>query len=40
MKVLQRTQTIIRYRNYHGKVFYGIVGDGEILQLYYRNSKQ
>ncbi|WP_255286497.1 DUF2437 domain-containing protein [Bacillus sp. AFS076308] len=33
MKVLKRTQTIVRYRNYKGKVFYGIVEDGEILQL-------
>lgn len=33
MKVLQKTQTIVRYQNYSGKVFYGIVEDDEILQL-------
>ncbi|MFB3163887.1 fumarylacetoacetate hydrolase family protein [Neobacillus sp. 179-J 1A1 HS] len=33
MKVLQRTQTIVRYQNIYGDVYYGIVEDGEILQL-------
>jgi 2-keto-4-pentenoate hydratase/2-oxohepta-3-ene-1,7-dioic acid hydratase in catechol pathway len=33
MKVLQKTQTIVRYQNYNGKVNYGIVEDEEILQL-------
>ncbi|MHC0038738.1 fumarylacetoacetate hydrolase family protein [Pseudoneobacillus sp. C159] len=33
MKVMQRTQTIVRYQNKTGKVYYGIVEDGEILQL-------
>lgn len=33
MQVLQKTQTIIRYQNPNGKIYYGIVEDGEILQL-------
>jgi 2-keto-4-pentenoate hydratase/2-oxohepta-3-ene-1,7-dioic acid hydratase in catechol pathway len=33
MQVLQKTQTIVRYRNDYGNVFYGIVEDNEILQL-------
>ncbi|MFP5105834.1 fumarylacetoacetate hydrolase family protein [Neobacillus sp. C211] len=33
MQVLQKTQTIVRYQNYKGKVYYGIVEDDEILQL-------
>jgi len=33
MKVLQKTQTIVRYQNYNGKVNYGLVEDEEILQL-------
>jgi 2-keto-4-pentenoate hydratase/2-oxohepta-3-ene-1,7-dioic acid hydratase in catechol pathway len=33
MKVLQRTQTIVRYQNKNGKVHYGMVEDGEVLQL-------
>lgn len=33
MQVLKRTQTIVRYQNQNGKVFYGIVEDDEILQL-------
>ena len=33
MIVLQKTQTIVRYQNHSGKVYYGIVEDGEILQL-------
>lgn len=33
MKLLQRTQTIVRYQNIFGEVYYGIVADGEILQL-------
>ncbi|MGY0693845.1 fumarylacetoacetate hydrolase family protein [Virgibacillus sp. FSP13] len=33
MKLLQQTQRIVRYRNQHDKVCYGIVDDDEILQL-------
>lgn len=33
MQVLQKTQTIVRYQNDNGKVYYGIVEDDEILQL-------
>ena len=33
MKVLQGTQKLARYQNQHGKVSYGIVENGEILQL-------
>jgi 2-keto-4-pentenoate hydratase/2-oxohepta-3-ene-1,7-dioic acid hydratase in catechol pathway len=33
MQVLQKTQTIVRYQRHNGKVCYGIVEDGEILQL-------
>jgi hypothetical protein len=33
IKVLQRTQTIVRYQNQNGQVSYGIIEDGEILQL-------
>jgi 2-keto-4-pentenoate hydratase/2-oxohepta-3-ene-1,7-dioic acid hydratase in catechol pathway len=33
MKVLQRTQTIVRYQNQNSKDYYGIVEDGEISQL-------
>jgi len=33
MQVLQKTQTIVRYQNHNGKVYYGIVEDDEILQL-------
>ncbi|WP_458411450.1 fumarylacetoacetate hydrolase family protein [Schinkia sp. CFF1] len=33
MKLLQRTQTIVRYQNQNGRVYYGIIEDGEILQL-------
>ncbi|WHY00720.1 fumarylacetoacetate hydrolase family protein [Neobacillus sp. DY30] len=33
VKLLQRTQTIVRYQNQNGQVYYGIVEDGEILQL-------
>ena len=33
MQVLQKTQTIIRYQNPNGKIYYGIVEDGEIQQL-------
>ena len=33
MPVLQKTQTIVRYQNHNGKVYYGIVEDDEILQL-------
>ena len=33
MQVLQKTQTIVRYHNYNGKAYYGIVEDDEILQL-------
>lgn len=33
MKVLQKTQTIVRYQNQNNKVYYGIVEDEEILQL-------
>jgi 2-keto-4-pentenoate hydratase/2-oxohepta-3-ene-1,7-dioic acid hydratase in catechol pathway len=33
MQVLQKTQTIIRYQNPNGKIYYGIVENGEILQL-------
>lgn len=32
-KILQRKQTIIRYRNLYDEVRFGIVEDGEILQL-------
>ncbi len=33
MQVLQKTQTIVRYQKPNGKASYGIVEDGEILQL-------
>lgn len=33
MKVLQKAQTIIRYQNPDGQIYYGIVEDEEILQL-------
>jgi 2-keto-4-pentenoate hydratase/2-oxohepta-3-ene-1,7-dioic acid hydratase in catechol pathway len=33
MKVLQKTQTIVRYQNPVGKIHYGVIEDGEILQL-------
>lgn len=33
MKVLQKTQTIVRYQKHDGKINYGIVKDDEILQL-------
>ncbi|MEH7119351.1 fumarylacetoacetate hydrolase family protein [Neobacillus vireti] len=33
MQVLQKTQTIVRYRTYNGSIYYGIVEDDEILQL-------
>jgi 2-keto-4-pentenoate hydratase/2-oxohepta-3-ene-1,7-dioic acid hydratase in catechol pathway len=33
MKLLQRLQTIIRYQNQDGHIYYGLVEDGEILQL-------
>ncbi|MFD0828217.1 fumarylacetoacetate hydrolase family protein [Neobacillus sp. M.A.Huq-85] len=33
MQVLQKTQTIVRYQNYNGNVYYGIVENDEILQL-------
>ncbi|MDR4945979.1 hypothetical protein [Neobacillus cucumis] len=33
MQVLQKTQTIVRYQNGSGKIFYGIVEDDNILQL-------
>lgn len=33
MKLLHRTQTIVRYQNQYGQVYYGIVEDEEILQL-------
>lgn len=33
MKVLQKTQTIVRYENHNGSVYYGMVEDDEILQL-------
>ena len=33
MQVLQNTQTIVRYQNHMGKVFFGIVEGDEILQL-------
>ncbi|MFP3126155.1 fumarylacetoacetate hydrolase family protein [Ectobacillus funiculus] len=33
MHVLQRTQTIVRYRQHDDKVYYGMVEDDEILQL-------
>lgn len=33
MKLLQRMQMIVRYQNQMGNVYYGIIEDGEILQL-------
>jgi 2-keto-4-pentenoate hydratase/2-oxohepta-3-ene-1,7-dioic acid hydratase in catechol pathway len=33
MQLLQRTQTIVRYQNGNGRIFYGILEDDEILQL-------
>jgi 2-keto-4-pentenoate hydratase/2-oxohepta-3-ene-1,7-dioic acid hydratase in catechol pathway len=33
MKVLQETQTVVRYQNNDGEVYYGMVEDEEILQL-------
>lgn len=33
MQVLQKTQTIVRYQNHNGNIYYGIVEDDEILQL-------
>lgn len=33
MKLLQRTQTLVRYLNQNGQVYYGIIEDDEILQL-------
>ncbi|WP_160724996.1 fumarylacetoacetate hydrolase family protein [Bacillus sp. USDA818B3_A] len=33
MQLLQKTQTLIRYQNHSGKIYYGIVEDDEILQL-------
>src|ERR1700719_3411306 len=33
MRVLQKTQTIVRYQNDDGQVYYGMVEDDEILQL-------
>lgn len=33
MLVLQKTQTIVRYQNEYGKIYYGIVDGDEILQL-------
>ena len=32
-QVLQKTKTIVRYQNYKGKIYYGIVQDNKILQL-------
>ena len=33
MKVLQKTQTIVRYQNHNGNVYYGMVMGYDILQL-------
>ncbi|GIO08581.1 hypothetical protein J31TS6_46090 [Brevibacillus reuszeri] len=33
MLVLQKTQTIVRYQNEYGEIYYGIVDGDEILQL-------
>src|ERR1700719_3179623 len=33
LKLLQKTQTIVRYQNNNGSVHYGMVEDDEILQL-------
>ncbi|WP_242634633.1 fumarylacetoacetate hydrolase family protein [Bacillus timonensis] len=33
MRLLQKTQTIVRYQNQNNQVYYGIVEDDEILQL-------
>lgn len=33
MKLLQKTQTIVRYQSQNNQVYYGIVEDDEILQL-------
>ncbi|MEH7416796.1 fumarylacetoacetate hydrolase family protein [Neobacillus drentensis] len=33
MQVLQKTQTIVRYKNDNGEVYYGVVEHDEILQL-------
>ncbi|MBP1934493.1 fumarylacetoacetate hydrolase family protein [Ammoniphilus resinae] len=33
MQVLQKTQTIVRYLNENGKIYYGLVDGDEILQL-------
>lgn len=32
MQVIRKTQTIVRYQNHDGKVYYGVVEDDEILQ--------
>ncbi|WP_255286765.1 MULTISPECIES: fumarylacetoacetate hydrolase family protein [unclassified Bacillus (in: firmicutes)] len=33
MQLLQKTQTIVRYQNRNGNIYYGIVDDDDILQL-------
>lgn len=33
MQLLERTQTIVRYQQHNGKMYYGIVEEDEILQL-------
>ncbi|THE09662.1 fumarylacetoacetate hydrolase [Bacillus timonensis] len=33
MQVLKKTQKVVRYRNYEGKVYFGIVENDEILQV-------
>ncbi|MBV7505058.1 fumarylacetoacetate hydrolase family protein [Bacillus sp. sid0103] len=33
LQLLKRTQTIVRYQNRNGEIYYGIVEDNEILQL-------
>lgn len=33
MKLMQKTKTIVRYQNQRGKEYYGVVEDGQILQL-------
>src|SRR3954453_2159402 len=33
MKVLQKTQTIVRYQNNNGKIYYGLVEDDKVIQL-------
>lgn len=33
MKILEKTQNIVRYQHHNGKIYYGIVEGDEVLQL-------